>query len=86
MYKFKKFLNAFLLGLILVSYQYTCTEGDTVMSISKDWSPNKCFEAVRQFSSGIRELNYDKLGLYGEPSPGMVIQINRFEEKEDPMS
>ena len=63
-----------------MTYQYTCTEGDTIWSISKEWSPNKCDEAVRQFASGVREVNYEKLG-WGEVSPGMVIQINRFEEK-----
>jgi hypothetical protein len=71
-------VRQFILVLILVATQYTCSTGDTLQSIAEQYCPGDDTRQVVEFREGIRELNYDVIGE-SEVWAGLVLEINRWE-------
>ena len=64
--------------LILITMQYTCSNGDTLQSVAERFCQGNNPRQVAEFREGIRELNYDLIGE-SEVWAGLVIKINQWE-------
>ena len=71
-------VRQFILALVLVSIQYTCSTGDTLQSVAEQYCQGDNPQQVAEFREGIRELNYDVIGE-GDVWAGLEIVINRWE-------
>jgi len=48
--------------LLITTIQYTCSNGDTLQSISERYCQGDDSRQVAEFREGIRELNYSVIG------------------------
>ncbi len=71
-------IRHFILTLVFITSQYTCSAGDTLQSIAEQYCQSDNHRQVMEFREGIRELNYDLIGD-GEVWEGLVLEINRWE-------
>lgn len=71
-------MRQIILLLILITMQYTCSNGDTLQSVAERFCQGDDPRQVAEFREGIKELNYDLIGE-SEIWPGLVIKINRWE-------
>lgn len=71
-------MRQFILALVLVTMQYTCSTNDTLQSVAKQYCQGNDPKQVSEFREGIRELNYDVIGE-SEVWAGLILKINRWE-------
>lgn len=71
-------MKQFILILVLVAIQHTCSIDDTLQSVAEQYCQGDDPRQVAEFREGIRELNYDVIGE-GDVWAGLTIVINRWE-------